>query len=153
MCQIIETPAAEAELNLADMMAEARVTPRDVASLHRHLFADASLDRAEAQALFDLERAALTRCQAWTAFFIEAVTDHVVWGERPTGRLEDAGARWLIDEVDTTRTPASFALLVNILDQAESVPAWFPVAVRARAAAGWPGLSRGEDLFSRPLAA
>lgn len=127
------------------------VTPADVASLHRHLFADGSLDRVEAEALFDLERAALSRCDAWTGFFIQAVTDHVVWGARPTGRLDEAQAEWLLAQVDATRTPASFAVLVNVLDEAQAVPAWFAGAVRARAVAGWPGVSRGEDAFSRPL--
>ncbi|RYC29508.1 hypothetical protein D3273_23525 [Lichenibacterium minor] len=127
------------------------VSRQDVASLHRHLFAEGSIDRAEAEALFDLERAALSRCDAWTNFFIQAVTDHVVWGARPTGRLDDAQADWLIAQVDTARTPAAFALLVNVLDEAQTVPSWFAGAVRARAVAGWPGLSRGEDAFSRPL--
>ena len=94
----------------------AGVTPADVASLHRHLFADGSLDRVEAEALFDLERAALSRCDAWTAFFIQAVTDHVVWGARPTGRLDEGQANWLLAQADATRTPASFAVLVNVLD-------------------------------------
>ena len=35
--------------------------------------------------LFDLERAALTRSDAWTAFFVQAVTDHVVWGREAHG--------------------------------------------------------------------
>ena len=150
MLQLIETRSVLAPITLSEMVAQSCVTPRDVASLHRHLFAESSLDRAEAESLFDLERAALSRCDTWTAFFIEAVTDHVVWGERPTGRLDEGAARWLMAEVDATRTPASFALLVNILDEASGVPSWFPAAVRACAAAGWPGLSKGEDLFSRP---
>ena len=127
------------------------VNRQDVASLHRHLFAEGSIDRAEAEALFDLERAALSRCDAWTSFFIQAVTDHVVWGARPTGRLDEEQADWLIAQADAARTPAAFALLVNVHDEAQAVPSWFPGAVRARAVAGWPGLSRGEDAFSRPL--
>ncbi len=101
--------------------------------------------------MFDLERAALTRSDAWTAFFVQAVTDYVVWGARPTGRLSEEQAEWLIARVDETRTPASFAILVNVLDETTQVPAWFEAAVRARAIAGWPGLSRGEDAFSTPL--
>ena len=116
------------------------LSPDDVASLHRHLFADGSLDRGEAEALFDLERAALSRCESWMAFFIEAVTDHVVWGMRPTGRLEEDQAAWLIAQADATRTPGSFALLVNVLDEAQDVPPWFAGAVRARGVAGWPGV-------------
>ncbi len=123
----------------------------EVVSLHRHLFSDASLDRSEAEALFDLERAGLNRGETWTAFFIQAVTDHVVWGARPTGRLDEGQADWLIAQVDDTRTPASFAVLVNVLNEAQAVPPWFAGAVRARAVAGWPGVSRGEDVFSRPL--
>lgn len=123
------------------------------ATLHRHLFAEGSLDRAEAEALFDLERAGLARGEAWASFFIGAVTDHVVWGARPTGRLDAAQAGWLLAQADAARTPASFALLVNVLDEAQDVPASFAAAVRARAAAGWPGLPRGEGAFSRPLPA
>lgn len=128
-------------------------SPRAAASLHRHLFPDGSLDRVEAEALFDLERAALSRCEAWTTFFIQAVTDHVVWGARPTGRLDEAQADWLIAQVDRTRTLASFAILVDVLDEAQSVPPWFEGAVRARAVAGWPGVSLGEAGSRTMLAA
>ena len=141
--------AGSALISLADdqvVLSAERVT-----SLHRHLFADCSLDRHEAGSLFDLERAALTRSDVWTAFFVQAVTDHVVWGARPTGRLSEEQAEWLMARVDETRTPASFAVLVNVLDETDQVPAWFAGAVRARAIAGWPGLSRGEDAFSTPL--
>ena len=129
----------------------AGVSAADVASLHRHLFAEGSLDRGEAEALFDLERTALSRCEAWTGFFIQAVTDHVVWGARPTGRLDEGQAEWLLAQADATRTPASFAILVNVLDEAQSLPSWFAGAVKARAVAGWPGVSRGEGAVSRPL--
>ena len=54
-------------------------------------------------------------------------------------------------QVDATRTPAAFAVLVNVLDEAQAVPSWFAGAVRARAMAGWPGLSRGDDAFSTPM--
>ncbi len=143
---IVPAPVA-----LAPGAGRRQVSRQDVASLHRHLFAEGSIDRAEAEALFDLERAALSRCDAWTSFFIQAVTDHVVWGERPTGRLGEGQADWLIAQVDAARTPAAFAVLVNVLDEAQTVPSWFAGAVRARAVAGWPGLSRGEDAFSMPL--
>lgn len=149
----IATPATLTSATLSVVAQSADVSRRDVASLHRHLFAEGSLDRVEAESLFDLERAALSRCDAWTSFFIQAVTDHVVWGARPTGRLDEEQADWLITQVDRTRTPASFAVLVNVLDEAQALPSWFAGAVRARAVAGWPGVSRGEDAFSRPLLA
>ncbi|RYB04217.1 hypothetical protein [Lichenibacterium ramalinae] len=143
---------AELSANIVEIaVGSSGVSAADVASLHRHLFADGSLDRTEAEALFDLERAALSRCEAWTAFFVQAVTDHVVWGERPTGRLDEGQAEWLLAQVDMTRTPAAFAVLVNVIDEAQSLPSWFAGAVKARAVAGWPGVSRGEGAVSRPL--
>lgn len=129
---------------LADRVAGRPVTDDEVASLHRHLFSDGSIDRHEAEALFDLERAALSRDERWARFFIEAVTDHVVWAARPTGRLAEEQADWLLAQADASRSPASFALLVNVLDEAAQVPAWFTAAVRSRAAAGWPGVTCGE---------
>lgn len=141
-------------IKLAGVMARPAVSRADVVSLNQHLFVEGPLDRDEAEALFDLERAALTQHEAWTTFFIATVTDHVVWSSRPTGRLDEAQAVWLIDRVDEARTPASFAILVNVLDEAQQVPAWFPGAVRARAAAGWPGLpSVGNDVSRAPLKA
>ncbi len=145
-------PAKRPAAALAIVASTSAVSRQDVASLHRHLFADGSLDRSEAEALFDLERAALSRCDAWTSFLIQAVTDHVVWGERPTGLLDEAQADWLLAQVDKTRTPTAFAILVNVIDEGQSVPAWFSGAVRARAVAGWPGLSCGENAFARALA-
>ncbi len=136
-------------VKLTAVMARPAVSRADVVSLNQHLFVEGSLDRDEAEALFDLERTALTRHEAWTTFFIATVTDHVVWSSRPTGRLDEAQAAWLIDRVDEARTPASFAILVNVLDEAQQVPAWFPGAVRARAVAGWPGLPDAGDDVSR----
>ena len=118
-------------------------------SLHRHLFVEASLDQAEVESLFDLERTSLSRCEAWTDFFVQAVTDHVVWGDRPTGRLDERQADWLMAQVDATRTPASFAVLINVLDEAQQVPSWFPGAVRARALAGWPGVFLDQRIATR----
>ena len=149
----IASSTAIVRATFAGLAAEAHISRGDVVSLHRHLFAESSLERREAAALFDLERAALTRCEAWTSFLIEAITDHVVWGSRPTGCLDEAQAEWLLLHVDAARTPASFAILVNVLEEAQHVPGWFEAAVKARAMAGWPGVSCPETSSSHPLPA
>ena len=41
----------------------------DVDALRRDVFADGAVTRTEADALFALERAAATKCDAWTPFF------------------------------------------------------------------------------------
>ena len=134
---------AEADLGLAEvtkLLHKGRVSARDVAALRREVFADRSLSRAEAEALVGLDRAVRPGCAAWAEFFVEAVTDHVVWDARPTGVVTDAQAEWLLRQVDSARTAVGFAVLVNVLDEAHRVPNGFETAVRQRALAGWPGV-------------
>ena len=115
------------------------ITAADVATLRREIFADGAVSRAEADALFALECSATEKCSDWTPFFVEAITDHVVWQVRPTGVVSAAQAEWLLEHADGSRTLNAFAALVNILAEAHRVPLWFVAAVRARAARGWPG--------------
>jgi hypothetical protein len=106
----------------------------DVAALRRDIFADGVINRDEAIALFALERANFAKCAEWTQFFVEAVTDHVVWQSRPTGVVNAEQAEWLIAESDVTNSINAFAVLVNVLAEAHRLPQWFLAAVRARAA-------------------
>jgi hypothetical protein len=76
----------------------------------------------------------------WTEFFVEMITDHVVWQARPTGVVSDAQAEWLVKRADGCKTVEALAALVNVLAEAHRVPEWFVAAVRARASGGWPGV-------------
>ena len=116
------------------------VTVADVAHLRREVFADRAPTRIEIEDLFAIDAIARPQDLSWVEFFVEMVTDHVVWDIRPTGVLDETHAQWLIAKVDASQSASSFAVLVNILDQAHRVPRWFAAAVRARAAAGWPSL-------------
>ncbi len=74
----------------------------------------------------------------WTEFFVEMITDHVVWQVRPTGVVSDAEAEWLIDRADGCKTVDALAALVNVLAEAHRAPEWFVAAVKDRANGGWP---------------
>jgi hypothetical protein len=114
-----------------------RIEVRDVARLRAELADSAGVGAAEADALFALERSTPDACPEWTAFFVEAITDFVVWQARPTGVVNTAQAEWLIAQADETCTLNAFATLVNVLAEAHRVPAWLPAAVRGRGAK-WP---------------
>ena len=116
------------------------VTTEDVTHLRRTVFSDRPPTRLELEDLFAIDAVARPAQDAWIEFFVDIVTDHVVWDMRPTGIVDEAHAEWLIRKVDVSRTIAGFAVLINVLDQAHRVPRWFAAAVRARAAAGWPSL-------------
>jgi len=118
-----------------------QITSEDVVRLRRLIFSQTGVGRDEAEALFHLERSGIPKCREWTALFVEAITDHIVWQVRPTGVVNTPQAEWLIQQADRTRTLNAFAVLVNVLAEAHRVPAWLPAAVKGRAAAGWQGVS------------
>ncbi len=118
----------------------AEVTRMDVAALRRDIAGEVSLERDEIEALFALDRALDRSDGEWTEFLVRAVTDHVVWASRPTGIVGERDAQWLLAAADGSRTATTFAVLVNVLEEADRVPGWFAGAVRKRAVADWPGL-------------
>ena len=113
----------------------------DIDLVRRGVLAGRPVTRAEADALFDVERANIEKCQAWTCFLVEAITDHLVWEARPTGVIDEEKAEWLLDHVDRAASLNGLAVLVNVLAEAHKVPLWLVSAARARAARGWPGVA------------
>ena len=113
----------------------------DIELVSRSVLAGRPVTRAEADALFDVECAHIEKCQAWTCFLVEAITDHLVWEARPTGIIDEEKAEWLLDHVDRAASLNGLAVLVNVLAEAHKVPLWLVSAARARAARGWPGVA------------
>lgn len=116
------------------------IGPAELANLREYFTAVAPMTRTEAEALFDLDRAVADKHEDWTSFFVETITDYVVWQSRPTGLVNGAQAEWLLAQADEGRTLNAFAILVNVLAEADRVPAWLPAAVHGRAAA-WPAVA------------
>lgn len=125
---------------IANLIRKPILTREDVAGLMRFGFGDHSLNREEAEALFALECAPNEKCPEWTAYFVDAITDYVVWQSRPTGVVNTPQAEWLLAQVDRARSVGALAALVNVLAEAHRVPMWLAAAARGRASAGWPGV-------------
>ncbi len=128
------------------------ITADDVARLRRDIFSDGAITRDEADALFALEKAATRKCPAWTAFLVEAITDHVVWQSRPTGVVNESQGEWLIARADESASLNGLAVLVNVMAEAHRVPLWFLAAVRARAARDWPGVDQARSVARADVA-
>lgn len=125
---------------IMELIRLAAVTDADIAMLRRECFADRDVTRDEAEALFELERTARVKGGEWTTFFVEAITNHIVWQVRPTGIVNTPQAEWLIEQVDRTASVNGLAALVNVIAEAHRVPMWLPAAARGRAGAGWAGV-------------
>jgi len=127
-------PASDRRGLIASLADGAEVmTPAKVRQLQRALYEDEALDRPEAEALFALERAQKGRAgRAWTQFFVEALTDHLVWRGLPGKILDHERASWLMAEAERGLSAAVYALLAQVLAEADSAPAWFIDAVRQK---------------------
>jgi hypothetical protein len=108
------------------------LTSAEVRQLRRALFEDEAATQDEIAALFDLERVQDAPCADWTEFFIQCVTDHMVWQRRPTGVVMGEQAEWLLAEADRCRALTAVALLANVLAEAHRAPEWLVAAVRGR---------------------
>lgn len=109
----------------AEIAAAGRITPGDVLALRRGVFHDGIVGVAEAESLFALDAACSEKCAEWTVFFCEALTDFLVFQERPAGHVSEDQADWLIRMVDrdgAVETATEFELILCILEKAKSSP-------------------------------
>ena len=110
---------------LADMASTKKIKVEDVLRLRREVFQDGLVSRAEAESLFALDASHGAKPQEWTVFFLEALTDYVLYQEQPEGYVSQETSEWLINaishngEVDTS---TELELLVRLLEKARSAP-------------------------------
>lgn len=110
---------------LSKIMAGGRIGPEEVLAIRRAVYPDGHVNAAEAGWMFDLDAAAVERDPAWTALFIEALTDYVLNQTPPQGHVSGENADWLLRHIirdGHVRTETELALLVNILEKAVTAP-------------------------------
>ena len=108
------------------------VQSSDMAALRDLVAETGGVSRAEADALVAIEASSTPKCEEWAAFFINAVTDHIVWQLRPTGVVNESQGEWTIAMADRCGTQTALGALANIVAEAHRVPLWFVAAARAR---------------------
>lgn len=100
----------------------------DIRALRRIFYEDGIVTAEEAELLFQLNAACRLKPADWADFFIEAITDYLVFQERPQGYLTSANASWLIERISDDGRVGSrteLELLVNVLAKAR----WAPVSL------------------------
>jgi hypothetical protein len=115
------------------------VSGLDVTWLRREVFADGLVSREQANELFAVACSRTAKSAEWTPFFVEMITDHLLWQSRPTGIVGGDDAEWLVGKVDEAGSLEALAALVNVLAEAHRAPKWLIAAARERAAR-WPGV-------------
>ncbi len=111
-----------------------KVEASQIAELRRAIYSDGIVSRAEAEVLFEIERARKTHIDAWSEMFVEALTDYALNREPPSGYLSQDTAGWLIGQITKHNVPSTDAeieLLINIIEKASEVtPAFSAYALR-----------------------
>lgn len=105
--------------------ADGRITAEELLALRREGWGDGIITRAEAETLFELNRALKERSPGWCDFFVEAVGEHVLNGTPPRLQCSDEEAEWLIAQVEADGAVESMVELeamVRILERAENTP-------------------------------
>lgn len=111
-----------------EILARGAITAADVLRLRRAVHQDGVVSIHEADALFDINKRCTKKDDGWSEFFIEALTEFIVFQERPQGYLTSANAGWLMSHISRDGRVASrteLELLVNVLDKAR----WTPVSL------------------------
>jgi hypothetical protein len=111
-----------------EIVGHGSIKDTDVRLLRQIFYEDGIVSSAEADLLFKLNNACPKQHADWPDFFIEAITDYVVFQERPQGYLTAVKGHWLIDRISRDGRVASkteLELLVNVLDKAR----WAPVSL------------------------
>ncbi len=110
---------------LSQLKAQENISDEDVLTLRQAVFGDGAVSITEADALFELNNAPITRGAAWPDMFMEAMTDFLVRQTLPYGYVDEANAAWLIARIShdgTVETVTELRTLINILKTARNCP-------------------------------
>jgi hypothetical protein len=112
----------------ADIAARGKILDSDIMAIRGAVFGDDIVSRAEAEALFGIERARTAHNRAWSELFAEALTDYCIRQEPPEGFLSESTAAWVMTEIARNKSPSTDAeleLLIALIEKAREVPAAF----------------------------
>jgi hypothetical protein len=108
------------------VLAKGSIAAADVLSLRHGFYRDGAISRTEADALFRLHEECKIEAPAeWSFFFIEAITEAIVYQEQPRGYINDEEAEWLLEHIlhdGKVSGGLELSLLLHVLDRALSAP-------------------------------
>lgn len=103
--------------------ARVRLVPKVVAEEPVYDFPHKALStRREAEVFFEIDAAQAGESPAWKLFFVETMVEFLVFGSRPTGRVTEEDARWLLSIIGEDMSPSVPALIRAMIQQAEDIP-------------------------------
>ena len=111
-----------------DIMRRGSIGHADIRTLRRVFYEDGIVSSDEAELLLKLNDACRVQHPDWADFFVEALTDYLVYQESPRGYLTSTNAHWLMDRLShdgRIDSKTELELVINVLDKAR----WAPVSL------------------------
>jgi len=110
---------------VAALITKGSIDAEDVLELRREVYADGIIDQAEAQAVFELERACESQEPEWIAFFVDELTYFLVSKAEPRGFVGNENSSFLMEEIaqdERISGPTELELLISIVESARKCP-------------------------------
>jgi hypothetical protein len=85
------------------------ISADDVRHLRREILPDGISAHDDVEILLGLDARIAHADPAWGDWLVSAIVDFVVWGERPTGRVDEEAAIWLAALLHRSRAPSASA--------------------------------------------
>jgi hypothetical protein len=102
------------ELNqfIKKALKEKRITEQDALDMHKNILTEGFICRDEVDTLIALDRAIFDKDAIFSDILAGYVVDYVVWGERPTGLINEDKARWLAASLSAGHMLGSTAIRI-----------------------------------------
>jgi len=110
---------------IGEMRGKGSISANDVTKLRRGIFSKGYVTAEEADVLFAMHDACPVQDPAWSAFLIEAITDHIINRADPRGYVTVDNAGWLIARISQNRiveTNTELELLIRVIEAARWSP-------------------------------
>ena len=108
-----------------NILADGVIDADEVKNLRAKLYEDGTIDREEAELVFELNDATsgTKNDPSWQSLFVDAITSYLLDDKNSPGAIDDAEADWLISHIekDGTYDDNEKALLKNIKAKAKKI--------------------------------
>jgi hypothetical protein len=105
-------------------MADGALSADEILAMRQEVWADGSINAAEAEAIFAQNDQLGERSAEWTDYFVEAISHYIICNSQPKGYITPALADWLIAKIDRENGVESMAeleLLEHLFAQAAQI--------------------------------
>ena len=117
--------STEIQVRPSDLKEAGRITEEDVGALRRGVFRDGIVSWDEARMVVALHLACQERADAWDQFYVDALTDFLVWSAEPRKYVDETKATFIREAIlsdGQVESATELALLVNVIHWAASCP-------------------------------